>query len=403
MGSIALDPPVHGNRARNRALVQALRTAGHRIHYLRWSDSATEPDPIEAMRSLVDESCFLRARATRLERRYLRTARQLALRLPRPLWWPLARDRFRSHLCPRALLQETERILRGRRYAAVIADYANLGPIAALARRHGALGIIDTHDLLWQRADAIRRERVFPTGTIIDAAQETAMLREADLVVAIQPREAEWLRGELDPSRVLLVEHGIELPDAEPYPAAAPPVLTLVASDNKQNQHGLAWFIAEAWPRVLAELPRATLRVHGPLSTHRACRGPRVDACGIAEGLGRVYREATVLLNPIRAGSGLKIKSVEAMAHGRALVTTPTGADGLLPEASDAIVVADGAAAFAHGCVGLLRDPARAAAMALRGRRLCEARFSAERVFQPLIDVIAARASAKDRTATRPA
>lgn len=397
VSSIQLDPPTHGNRARNRALVGALRRAGCEVHYLFWSTSSDEAYPAEAMQSLVDSGELVRARAPRALRNAQRLARNAAHllgrsgMLPANLWWALSGDRFSSTLCPTPLLARVRELLATRSFDAVIASYANLGPVAALAREHGALAIIDTHDILHERAEAIRTNGIFPSGTIIDRPQEARLLSQADLVLAIQSREARELAPLVGASRVMVVEHGMRMPDFVPMRPESGRALTLISSDNKQNQHGLEWFLGEVWPKILARVPDAVLEAHGPLSLRTECRGPNVRAHGIATDLSPIYAAATICINPIRAGSGLKIKSVEAMAHGRALVTTSVGADGLLPAMSNACSVADEPGAFAEACIALLRDPAGAAMLGLRAREACEKRFSADAVYAPLIERIRTR------------
>lgn len=391
VSSIPLDPPTHGNRARNRTLVGALRRAGIEVHYLFWSTSSDEQYPAEAMRALVDSGELIRARAPRPIRNAQRLARNVAHllggrgMLPAAAWWALSADRLASTLCPPALLARVRALLATQRFDAVLASYANLGPVAALAREHGALAIIDTHDILHERAEAIRTHRIFPSGTIIGRAAEARMLAQADLLLAIQSREARELAPLVGASRVMLVEHGFDMPPLVPMRTAGRRALTIVASDNKQNEHGLVWFLDEVWPGILARVPDAVLEVHGPLSLRAECRGPRVEARGIAAELAPVYRDATVCINPIRAGSGLKIKSVETMAHARALVSTSVGADGLLPSMEDGLRVADEPGAFADACVELLLDPSRAAALGVRAREACARRFSSDVVFAPLI------------------
>ncbi len=397
VSSIQLDPPTHGNRARNRALVGALRRAGCDVHYLFWSTSSDEMYPADAMRGLVDSGELVRARAPRTLRNLQRFARNTAhvlgraRVLPANLWWALSGDRFSSTLCPTPLLVRVRELLATQSFDAVIASYANLGPVAALAREHGALAIIDTHDILHERAEAVRRNRIFPSGTIIDRTQEARLLSQADLVLAIQSRESRELAPLVGASRVMIVEHGMRMPDFVPMQPGSGRALTLISSDNKQNQHGLKWFLGEVWPKVLARVPDAVLETHGPLSLRTECAGPNVRAHGIAAELAPIYAAATICINPIRAGSGLKIKSVEAMAHGRALVTTSVGADGLLPAISNACAVADDPSAFAEACIALLRDPADAAMLGLRAREACEKRFSADAVYAPLIERICAR------------
>jgi glycosyltransferase involved in cell wall biosynthesis len=91
---------------------------------------------------------------------------------------------------------------------------------------------------------------------------------------------------------------------------------------------------------------------------------PAIRRLGIVEDLGDVYKQASVVVNPVLIGSGQSIKSVEALAAGRPLVTTACGARGLLAGAGQAYLMADDPADFADCVIQLLKDPARRARLA---------------------------------------
>jgi glycosyltransferase involved in cell wall biosynthesis len=75
------------------------------------------------------------------------------------------------------------------------------------------------------------------------------------------------------------------------------------------------------------------------------------------------YREAQVAAVPLRAGGGTRIKILEAFAHGRPVVSTTIGIEGIAAEPGRHALIADDAVAFAAACLRLLRDPALAEAM----------------------------------------
>lgn len=393
--SIPLHPPGHGNRARNLALVGALRAAGFSVHYLHWIAGEHLAVDRAVMMRMVDGFESVAARPRRWSRLLARTGRNLAFIgrkvLPYWAWHLLCANRDPNSMCPEKVLARADRLLSEGGFAAVIASYSNFAPLAELARRRGIPAIIDTHDILSERAASVHAERVPPSGVIISGAREATLLGKADLVLAIQRREAEWVADRIGRDRTMLVEHGFEMPAATPFPAANIHRLTLIASDNPQNHHGLEWFLSKVWPLVLGQRPSAELHVYGPLSNRPVCSGPNVFAHGVVDSLDPVYRDAAILINPIRAGSGLKIKTVEAMAHARAIVTTPVGADGLLPEGADCLSVADDPSDFAAAAVRFMDSPESAAEHGRRARGLCEGRFSNEAVYAPLIAWIKAR------------
>jgi len=87
---------------------------------------------------------------------------------------------------------------------------------------------------------------------------------------------------------------------------------------------------------------------------------------------------------PLRLGSGLKIKLVEALSHGRAVVTTDVGAQGLEVLAGSAFVLADDPVAFAEACADLLSHPDRRHAQEDQAVLAAERYFSAEACYEPL-------------------
>ena len=78
---------------------------------------------------------------------------------------------------------------------------------------------------------------------------------------------------------------------------------------------------------------------------------------------------------PVRAGSGLQNKVLEAMAAGTPVVTTPRAAAALDAEPGEHLLVAEDAAGLAAAALDLLRDPARARVLARAARALVERRY----------------------------
>lgn len=392
---VPLAPPVHGNRVRVAQMVAALRSAGFRVLYLYWERAPREGD-VEAMRALVDEMIVVRWARSSLSKRRLRARRALALALSKmrlvssKAWWRLVEERDFDALCPAVLRTRLAEILAERSCAALVYVYANLAPLAEVARARGVMSVVDTNDVMHLRAESLRERGIKPNGLLVSRRIEAEWLSRADLVLAIQPREAEVLARMVAPERVLLIEHGVRVPEAfDPRPAREER-LVILGSNNRPNQDGLAWFLADVWPLVLRDMPTAELWVFGPLSRTSACRGPRVVSQGEVDDVSSAYTAARAVINPVRAGSGLKIKTIEALAWSRALVTTSVGAEGLETAANQAFLTADDGRAFADHCVKCLAHIEFAENLGTAGRALADARFSPVAVYAPLVAAIEA-------------
>jgi len=131
--------------------------------------------------------------------------------------------------------------------------------------------------------------------------------------------------------------------------------LGCIGSGGWVNMQGVQWFFSEVWPKIRGRLPDAELWLAGGVSEE--CESaPGVRILGKIPRLEDFYRDCAVVINPARSGTGLKIKTIEAMAHGRPVVTTSVGAMGLDAFRGRGMVVCDTAEEFAKEATGLLAD-----------------------------------------------
>ena len=412
VSDIPLLPPLHGNRVRVRNMIEALRNAGFRVAYVLWERyTCCHMGMVREIEQLVDRLLVVplvseadqvglyHGRAERIRRR-LKTILPLPLadliqRIPaalnflNELHWLQFKGHDPKQWCPPRLQQALDVVLRGIPAVAVVVDYVYLTQLLPEPRRHGILGAVDTIDLFYRRYEFYRKQRLQPDWFMVDKAVEASLLDLADVVIAIQPREAEILGEMVDPKKVLCIEHGVQEQDRQPEHAAAAEGIVLVASDNPGNVAGLRWFLNTVWPRVLTRHPSAALHVFGPLSEHPCCRGPRVERHGFVPQARDAYPYGRIAINPLQDGTGLKIKTVEAMAFSRAVVATPVGAEGLEDADGTALRVAEDGLAFANRLCELLADPDEALRLGERARSYAQRRFHPDVVYAPLVRQLA--------------
>jgi len=221
-----------------------------------------------------------------------------------------------------------------------------------------------------------------PLGTV--AAWEAARLAryEPQLVArtaaALVVSEAE--RVALGGGRVTVVPNGVD-PLAFPYREDGRPPARIVFAGNLgyfPNVDAARWLAHDIFPRIRGTLPAAELRLVGarPARAVRALTGaPGVSLAAGVPAMAPELATATVAVVPVRAGSGLQNKVLEAMAAGTPVVTTPRAAAALDVEPGEHLLVAEDAAGLAAAALGLLRDPARARLLARAARALVERRY----------------------------
>lgn len=145
------------------------------------------------------------------------------------------------------------------------------------------------------------------------------------------------------------------------------------------NEDAMLHFVESIQPHIRREVPDATLTVVGRRPSERLravalAAGARVT--GTVPDVRPFLDEAAVYVVPLRVGGGTRLKILEALAMGKAVVSTSVGAEGLPIEPGRHFVCADDPVAFAEAVVSLLRDPERRAALGQAGRRLVLERHS---------------------------
>jgi glycosyltransferase involved in cell wall biosynthesis len=128
--------------------------------------------------------------------------------------------------------------------------------------------------------------------------------------------------------------------------------------DWEPNVDGVEYFCTQVWPAVKAEVSGARLRLVGRNPDRRVQRwaSSSIEVTGKVPSVLEHLHESAVVIVPLRIGGGTRLKIYEAMAAGKAVVSTTIGAEGLDVRNGKDIVLADDANAFAQAVILLLRD-----------------------------------------------
>jgi glycosyltransferase involved in cell wall biosynthesis len=144
--------------------------------------------------------------------------------------------------------------------------------------------------------------------------------------------------------------------------------------DYAPNVAAVEYFVDKIWPLIRKEVPASTFHVVGARPTPAVVRlaGKGVEVHGAVPDMGPYFRKAAVVVVPLLHGGGTRLKILEAAASGRAVVSTPLGAEGLdLADGRD-VLLAGGPDEFARTVVSLLRDPVRQRELGRHARRAAE-------------------------------
>jgi glycosyltransferase involved in cell wall biosynthesis len=208
--------------------------------------------------------------------------------------------------------------------------------------------------------------------------------RRFDRVQVFSGRDAEAI-AELAPEmapRVRVNPFGLVLPPAsDPAREVAGTVLFVGNFAHPPNRDAASWLAREIMPAVRERRPEARLRIVGtaPPPEVKALAGPGVELVADAPNVLPHLDQAAVVLAPVRTGGGMRMKVLQAMAAGKAVVTTSRGTEGYTGfDEEPPLLVADGAAEIAAATASLLGDEGRRAALGERAREFCERHHSPE-------------------------
>jgi succinoglycan biosynthesis protein ExoO len=268
----------------------------------------------------------------------------------------------------------------------VIADYAFVAPAIPYAMCPKAQSLVVMHDLFCSRTDQFASASASDSVASIDEATELALLGAADVIVAIQENEARFVAERLPQRRVIVAPMATDtVDDAQPGDGRT---VLFVGSSTAPNVVGLRWFLDSVWPQLKRDRPDCELLVAGRVQQafHEARTG--VHFLGMVDDLEPLYRRAAVVISPLIVGSGLKIKLIEALGRGKAVVATSVTVDGVADQVRSAVTIADDATDFGAAVSRLLSDDRLRLQQCREALQVAKRSFSAEACYADLLNYL---------------
>ena len=228
---------------------------------------------------------------------------------------------------------------------------------------------------------------------------EARACRLARLTVAVSEADRALLSTNAPGADVRAIPTGVDASYFHPNGTAEKPArLVFTGSmDWYPNEDAIIHFMDAILPRLRLRVPGLTIAVVGRNPSDRlkalgAAKG--VQVTGTVDDVRPFVAEAAVYVVPLRIGGGTRLKIFEALAMGKAVVSTSVGAEGLPLTPGQHFLQADSPEEFATAVLSLLEDVPRRRAIGEAGRRLVEARYSWEQIgreFERLCEEVASR------------
>jgi glycosyltransferase involved in cell wall biosynthesis len=227
-------------------------------------------------------------------------------------------------------------------------------------------------------------------------AYELSACRRADIVLTVTDldRRTIALHG-IPEGKISAVPIGVDVDMVRPVQlsASSANVLTFGTMSWPPNADSVEYFASEIYPRIKKEVPEARFTVVGanpPSRIGALGAGDRsIQITGFVEDLREPASEAAAFVVPLRIGSGMRVKILDAMALGLPVVTSSIGCEGINVESGKHALVADTPEEFAEAVVHLLRNPEDRRRFGAAGRALVESVYSWPLVLSRLDQVLA--------------
>jgi len=217
---------------------------------------------------------------------------------------------------------------------------------------------------------------------------EKGILNSYDGIVPISEKDADFFE-QTGNTPVLPVSFGIH-PDKLKATSHVPVENALfhIGSMNWiPNEEGVRWFVEEAWPLISKKLPLLKVYLAGrempawlnKLTVHN------VEVVGEVPDAQEFIQSKAISIAPLFSGSGIRIKIIESMAMGKAVISTKIGAEGIHYTDGENIMIADTAEAFLKATEYLYRHPEKSAEIGANARKLIFEKHNSKKIIQNLI------------------
>jgi polysaccharide biosynthesis protein PslH len=291
-----------------------------------------------------------------------------------------------------ALQRSLDRILRAKRFDVVNVEFPYFGHYelrqAPPGERRPSL-IVDSHEIAYDLGrqfasvgGSLGRRLYARANWRKLRREELGAYREADGVCVCSVADERRLLDEAPGTRTAVIPNAADVEYYKPRPTDPLPdgrtVVYFGLLSTVPNIDGVIHFVQDIWPRIVGAVPGARCKIIGgrPPPSLLALAGPQVELTGFVPDLRPHLAAAAAVVVPLRLGGGTRLKIVEAMAMGKAIVSTSLGAEGIEAVPGRDIFIEDEPARFADAVCRLLVEPGLAALICQSARRLAVERYA---------------------------
>ncbi len=295
-----------------------------------------------------------------------------------------------------AMRQLVARLAREQRFDIAHADQLNMAQYAALVP--GARKVLDAHNALWllyqrlwQTMGPGPKKWLLGRDWQLLKKYEAQVCREFDAVLAVSEEDKgaleEAIGGVADITVIPITVDTDEVRSVTRQ-AGANHILHIGTMYWPPNIDGILWFVHQVYPLIRAKRPNVIFDVVGARPSQEILdlggNGTGINVTGYVEDPTTYLEQAGVMVVPLRAGGGMRVKILNALAQGLPIVSTRLGCEGIAVTPGQDIFIADTPQDFAEAVLQLLDNSDNATRLGNNGRRLIERQYDYRQACLPL-------------------
>lgn len=302
-------------------------------------------------------------------------------------------SRFHFKEFEEALIQK----LQSQTFDIVQLEGVFMASYIALIRKHSPAKIVlRTHNVehqIWERH--LKQEKNFIKKFYLSLQNkrlkhfELNSFNRVDAIVTITDDDKKNISEISQNKNIHTCLTGINLSSYKPVlnPAKPDSLFHFASMDWMPNIEAVDWLMSEVWPKVIAKQKNAVLVLAGRGMPHKfkSLSSANIRIIENVVSSEKFYNNYDIMLVPLWSGSGLRIKLVEGLAYGKAIVTTSIGAEGIPYTNYQDLIAADDANSFAKAIIDILQQTNTKHSLQQNARKLAEQHFDYKKLAADLI------------------
>ncbi len=243
-----------------------------------------------------------------------------------------------------------------------------------------------------QMQSGIKEKMLSSLKSFLMQGWEATYAQKFDCNLVVSKQERDILLNENHALRIEVIENGVDTNSLQPLPEdpRSKTLLFVGTMSYPPNADAMLYFCQKTLPLIRKKIPDVNLLIVGqnpPQEIHKLAAEGNILVTGEVSDLKPYYEQAQVVIVPLRAGGGTRLKILEAMAFGRPVVSTKLGCEGLCLKNDEHILIADDPPEFSKYVIQLLKNVETRSRLANNARQLIEAKYDWRMVGRKLASV----------------